>query len=170
MSEGVYKQSYEKYCHECGETIKLNAEICPKCGVRQDVLTDGATLKHCHECGEKIKANAEICPRCGVTQNTFHGKKVSMSKFDPDINWRDLDQTTLVICCALNLLTIPGLGYLVAGNKDFGIKMIIAYLIYFAICSALLLCSMGIFILAWIPIEIVLRIVCVIIIFLDKSK
>jgi TM2 domain-containing membrane protein YozV/predicted RNA-binding Zn-ribbon protein involved in translation (DUF1610 family) len=24
-----------KYCHECGESIKKNAEICPKCGVRQ---------------------------------------------------------------------------------------------------------------------------------------
>ena len=25
----------EKYCANCGEIIKLKAEICPKCGVRQ---------------------------------------------------------------------------------------------------------------------------------------
>lgn len=25
----------EKFCGDCGETIKLKAEICPKCGVRQ---------------------------------------------------------------------------------------------------------------------------------------
>ncbi len=24
-----------KYCSECGEVIRRNAEICPKCGVRQ---------------------------------------------------------------------------------------------------------------------------------------
>ena len=26
-----------KYCHECGDTIRKKAEICPKCGVRQPV-------------------------------------------------------------------------------------------------------------------------------------
>lgn len=25
----------EKFCSECGSTIKVKAEICPKCGVRQ---------------------------------------------------------------------------------------------------------------------------------------
>jgi len=30
-----YKGPNEKYCHECGETIRARAEICPKCGVRQ---------------------------------------------------------------------------------------------------------------------------------------
>lgn len=27
--------SDEKHCHECGEIIRARAEICPKCGVRQ---------------------------------------------------------------------------------------------------------------------------------------
>jgi|GEM_PF-1467663 len=27
----------EQYCHECGEIIKEAAEICPECGVRQQV-------------------------------------------------------------------------------------------------------------------------------------
>ncbi len=29
------KASDEKFCSECGATIKATAEICPKCGVRQ---------------------------------------------------------------------------------------------------------------------------------------
>lgn len=29
------KTADEKYCSECGEIIRLKAEICPKCGVRQ---------------------------------------------------------------------------------------------------------------------------------------
>ena len=31
------KQDNEKYCTECGELINIKAEICPKCGVRQQV-------------------------------------------------------------------------------------------------------------------------------------
>ena len=29
------KQDNQKYCTECGELINIKAEICPKCGVRQ---------------------------------------------------------------------------------------------------------------------------------------
>jgi TM2 domain-containing membrane protein YozV/ribosomal protein L40E len=35
MSESVGKGLDEKYCSECGAVIKVKAEICPKCGVRQ---------------------------------------------------------------------------------------------------------------------------------------
>jgi TM2 domain-containing membrane protein YozV/ribosomal protein L40E len=35
MSESVVKSSDEKFCSECGAVIKIKAEICPKCGVRQ---------------------------------------------------------------------------------------------------------------------------------------
>jgi len=35
MSEVVSKSDDEKFCSECGSIIKLKAEICPKCGVRQ---------------------------------------------------------------------------------------------------------------------------------------
>jgi TM2 domain-containing membrane protein YozV/ribosomal protein L40E len=36
MSEvSVQKAPDEKFCGECGAIIKLKAEICPKCGVRQ---------------------------------------------------------------------------------------------------------------------------------------
>lgn len=29
------KGEHEKFCHECGDIIRVKAEICPKCGVRQ---------------------------------------------------------------------------------------------------------------------------------------
>jgi TM2 domain-containing membrane protein YozV len=32
------KKENEKFCTECGEVISKNAEICPKCGVRQPML------------------------------------------------------------------------------------------------------------------------------------
>ena len=35
MSELPVKGMDEKFCSECGGIIKLKAEICPKCGVRQ---------------------------------------------------------------------------------------------------------------------------------------
>lgn len=38
MSEVVetrIKNADEKFCSDCGSTIKAKAEICPKCGVRQ---------------------------------------------------------------------------------------------------------------------------------------
>jgi TM2 domain-containing membrane protein YozV/ribosomal protein L40E len=35
MSEVIGKGADEKFCSECGSLIKLKAEICPKCGVRQ---------------------------------------------------------------------------------------------------------------------------------------
>lgn len=40
MNERV-KADNEKFCHECGELIRIKAEICPKCGVRQPCLTTG---------------------------------------------------------------------------------------------------------------------------------
>lgn len=57
--------SETKKCIECGEEISVNAEICPKCGVRQ--MPAGET-KFCKDCGAKISKNAEICPKCGVRQ------------------------------------------------------------------------------------------------------
>jgi TM2 domain-containing membrane protein YozV len=35
MSDVVGKGADEKFCSECGAVIKVKAEICPKCGVRQ---------------------------------------------------------------------------------------------------------------------------------------
>jgi ribosomal protein L40E len=35
MEQNQVKSLDEKFCATCGAIIKLNAEICPKCGVRQ---------------------------------------------------------------------------------------------------------------------------------------
>jgi TM2 domain-containing membrane protein YozV/ribosomal protein L40E len=40
MSENV-KAADEKFCSSCGTTIKKEAEICPKCGVRQQNINTG---------------------------------------------------------------------------------------------------------------------------------
>jgi hypothetical protein len=32
----------EKFCRECGSPIRANAEICPKCGVRQFAASGGS--------------------------------------------------------------------------------------------------------------------------------
>ena len=41
MSDTVVKAADESFCKSCGAVIKKEAEICPKCGVRQ--LPIGAT-------------------------------------------------------------------------------------------------------------------------------
>ena len=35
MDQAVMKNADEKFCSDCGSVIKTKAEICPKCGVRQ---------------------------------------------------------------------------------------------------------------------------------------
>ncbi len=35
MNDSNVKELDEKFCSECGAIIKLKAEICPKCGIRQ---------------------------------------------------------------------------------------------------------------------------------------
>lgn len=54
-----------KKCIECNEEISVNAEICPKCGVRQMPHME---TKFCKDCGAKISKKAEICPKCGCRQ------------------------------------------------------------------------------------------------------
>lgn len=36
----IEKAVGEKFCHECGAVIRLKAEICPQCGVRQPSVPD----------------------------------------------------------------------------------------------------------------------------------
>ena len=35
MDQAVMKNVDEKFCSDCGSVIKIKAEICPKCGIRQ---------------------------------------------------------------------------------------------------------------------------------------
>ena len=51
-NEKIQKAIDEKFCSECGEIIKIKAEICPKCGVRQL----GAPLYSKHNGKSKIAA------------------------------------------------------------------------------------------------------------------
>lgn len=44
MTEQNSKSSDEKFCSECGSLIKVKAEICPKCGVRQMASPMGINL------------------------------------------------------------------------------------------------------------------------------
>lgn len=50
------KATDEKFCKDCGATIKINAEICPKCGVRQQVSSDQSGSGG----GEKDKTTAAL--------------------------------------------------------------------------------------------------------------
>jgi TM2 domain-containing membrane protein YozV/predicted RNA-binding Zn-ribbon protein involved in translation (DUF1610 family) len=82
MSDVMEKAADEKFCSSCGAIIKKEAEICPKCGVRQ--MTPAApsptpifNKKYCSSCGELILKNAEICPKCGVRQQNKIDSEVS---------------------------------------------------------------------------------------------
>ena len=56
------------------------AEICPECGVRQDVASLTSEEKHCTHCGEVVDIQAEICPECGVRQETPLGGSARSQK------------------------------------------------------------------------------------------
>ncbi len=43
MSDQKQKGADEKFCGSCGEVIKIAAEVCVKCGVRQAPASTGAT-------------------------------------------------------------------------------------------------------------------------------
>lgn len=57
-----------KFCSNCGSEIDVQAELCPKCGVKQTLNSNAKTSKYCSNCGSEIDFNAEICPKCGVRQ------------------------------------------------------------------------------------------------------
>ena len=65
--------SDEMYCRSCGNIIRKEAEVCPKCGVNREkpIISDDV---YCQSCGEKIKSAAEVCPLCGVRQTIVKGK------------------------------------------------------------------------------------------------
>lgn len=66
---GIKRQptSDEVYCRSCGNIIRKEAEVCPKCGVNRTKPIASEEV-YCHSCGEKIKNAAEVCPHCGVRQ------------------------------------------------------------------------------------------------------
>lgn len=69
-------ETQKTYCRTCGEEVRPDAKICPKCGVEQaqvaliqPVLKTPSTQKtYCRACGAEIRPDARICPKCGVEQ------------------------------------------------------------------------------------------------------
>ena len=41
VADQRFKKENEKFCSDCGANINIKAEICPKCGVRQMVVSNG---------------------------------------------------------------------------------------------------------------------------------
>jgi RNA polymerase subunit RPABC4/transcription elongation factor Spt4 len=83
--------SDEKYCFSCGQIIKKDAEICPKCGVNQLKRSSTSSLEvFCTSCGQQIKKEAEICPKCGVRQ--FNSQPQSGEIFMQDGNVRRINK------------------------------------------------------------------------------
>ena len=54
MADNVTKGADEKFCESCGQAIKVAAEICPKCGVRQKPATPASVA------GKKSKVTAGV--------------------------------------------------------------------------------------------------------------
>ena len=96
-----------KFCSNCGSEIDYKAEICPKCGVRQNQERRNMTEKHCVNCGSLIDVRAEICPKCGVRQ---------MSQTQSD--------KSTFITLVLSFI-LPGLGHFYLGLTKKGIILLI---------------------------------------------
>lgn len=59
MTEQILKRDDEKFCKDCGSKIHINAEICPKCGVRQQSVAPVASASGLSQVvGEKNKLAA----------------------------------------------------------------------------------------------------------------
>ncbi len=104
--------SETKYCGNCGDQIDQNAEICPKCGVRQP---EAKKTKYCANCASQIDQNAEICPECGVRQP---GSATYQQSVQP--------QKNPGIAAVLSALFV-GLGQIYNGEILKGIILIIVY-------------------------------------------
>jgi predicted RNA-binding Zn-ribbon protein involved in translation (DUF1610 family) len=85
------KQADEKFCHECGATIKAKAEICPKCGVRQPVIAGMGDAPP--------PAGAFKCVQCG-----YQG---------PMKTWlRNYNFPQLIAIIGVIFYVIPGIGFI----------------------------------------------------------
>ena len=81
--------SDEAYCRSCGNIIRKEAELCPKCGVNRTKPIMSEEV-YCHSCGERIKNAAEICPKCGVRQLKYGGASAIEAQHTPGKKFRAL--------------------------------------------------------------------------------
>ena len=115
--------SDEKYCFSCGEVIKKEAEICPKCGVNQLKRSITSALEvYCFSCGEVIKKEAEICPKCGVRQ--FSSSSQTGEFFSQNGNVRKINKHLFVWVAAF-FLGYLGVDRFLRGQILFGILKIL---------------------------------------------
>lgn len=113
-----------KFCTNCGSEIDVNAELCPKCGVRQSVNQTTSQTKYCSNCGSEIDFKAEICPKCGVRQSGLPG--ISSEK-------------NVWFAVLLSLLLV-GLGHFYLGLPKKGAMLLIITII----CFMLIFVAIGI--------------------------
>ena len=102
------KKPDEKYCSSCGEIIKKEAEICPKCGVRQ---TNPRSVSG----GEKDKVVAGIL---GILLGGIGAHKFYLG---------DIGMGILYLCFSWTLIPaiiglIEGIIYLTMTDEDFKAK------------------------------------------------
>jgi TM2 domain-containing membrane protein YozV/RNA polymerase subunit RPABC4/transcription elongation factor Spt4 len=119
------------YCFACGEIIKIEAEICPKCGVRQNASRSmvGSPEVYCKSCGEQIKREAEICPKCGVRQfNELNTNNNSSKKQSLNGEWL----TLLLLWFFLGAISAHTF---YAGKVSKGILRLVIFLISIPLCS-----------------------------------
>ncbi|MFD1512531.1 zinc ribbon domain-containing protein [Halomarina rubra] len=77
----------EKFCKSCGDTIKIKAEICPSCGVRNGTSASSSDpTAFCTSCGEEVNAAAELCPNCGVRQSGNQRSGINISDMNIDVD------------------------------------------------------------------------------------
>ncbi|AOV08686.1 zinc ribbon domain-containing protein [Sporosarcina ureilytica] len=99
------------HCTNCSEAISDLAEVCPKCGVRQNTVK-----KYCHGCGEPVKEIQEMCTSCGVSIKKTNKSSGTGEAMHPAIP-------------ALLSFLIAGLGQLVNGQVAKGIVCFIGSII-----------------------------------------
>ena len=108
-----------KFCTNCGSEIDINAELCPKCGVKQSLNQASRQTKYCSNCGSEIDFKAEICPKCGVRQSGFSG--ISSEK-------------NVWVAVLLSLLLV-GLGHFYLGLPKKGAMLLIITIVCFMLIA-----------------------------------
>jgi len=126
MSDYHQKSENEKFCSTCGAIILKEAEICPKCGVRQ-IQRQAAMIpkeKTCPNCKITIIKEAEMCPNCGIKLISVNNTLVWILAFIPAIvdlilpatflqGWGGaiLALTSNIVLCTFDDKNLKKLGY-----------------------------------------------------------
>ena len=84
-----------QYCPDCGETIKVGDEYCPRCGVK----LGGDTHQFvCPRCGEALNDNERFCHRCGLSLVEGYSESEPEKKKHSAISFL---VGLFIICCLL---------------------------------------------------------------------